>query len=114
MSTDQQTPALPEPIQRFAEAINQADTDAFVDSFTEDGFVDDWGRKLAGREGIRSWADSDAIGAGARIVILEAEAEGDTVTTTFSWRSSVFNGESTGIFVLEGDRIASFTIPPHR
>lgn len=104
---------VPEPVGRFVAAINDADTDAFVDVFTAAGFVDDWGRVLRGHDGVRQWAGSDAIGAGANMTILAAETSGDTVTTRFSWRSRVFNGESTGIFVLAGDRVASFTIPPN-
>lgn len=42
--TDAETPeALPAPVRRFVDAVNSADTDAFVEAFTEDGYVDDWG-----------------------------------------------------------------------
>ena len=106
--------ALPAPVRSMIDAINAADTDAFVASFAPDGYVDDWGRVLRGAEGVRSWAGSDAIGAGAQMTVLSAETEGATTRVRFDWRSSVFNGESDGIFVIEGDRIASFTIPPVR
>lgn len=105
---------LPEAAQRFVDAINAADTDAFVAAFTDDGFVDDWGRVLRGPDGVRSWAQSDAIGAGARMTVLNADIEGTTVRIRFAWSSRVFNGESDGIFTLDGDRVAGFTIPPHR
>jgi hypothetical protein len=105
---------LPEAAQRFVDAINAADTDAFVAAFTDDGFVDDWGRVLRGPDGVRSWAQSDAIGAGARMTVLSAEIAGETVRIRFAWSSRVFNGESDGIFTLDGDRVAGFTIPPHR
>lgn len=112
MSTAGQPSVLPEPVERFVAAINDADTDGFVACFTDDGYVDDWRRVLTGPHGVRSWANSDAIGAGAQMTILSVDTDGDTVTTWFSWRSRVFNGESTGIFTLSGGRIASFTIPP--
>ena len=105
-------PDLPDPVQQFVDAINSADTDGFVAAFTEDGFVDDWGRVLRGHDGVRSWAGSDAIGAGARMTVLSASVDGSTVRIHFDWRSDVFNGESDGIFELDGDRIAGFTIPP--
>ncbi len=113
MSASDQTSEVPVPVERFVAAINGADTDAFVACFTDDGYVDDWGRVLRSPQGIRRWAGSDAIGAGARMTILAADTEGDTVSTRFSWSSRVFNGESTGIFTIEGDRISSFTIPPN-
>ena len=34
---------VPAPVAAFVDAINNADTDAFVAFFTADGFVDDWG-----------------------------------------------------------------------
>ena len=111
--TDAETPdTLPAPVRRFVDAVNSADTDAFVDAFTEDGFVDDWGRVLRGHEGVRSWADTDAIGAGARMTVLSASVDGSTVRIRFDWRSRVFNGESDAIVELDGDHIAGFTIPP--
>lgn len=103
---------LPAAVQRMIDAINDADTEAFVAAFTPDGFVSDWGNVKAGPEGVRGWAGSDAIGAGARMTVLSADTEGDTTRIRFGWRSSVFNGESDGIFVVSGDRLASFTIPP--
>lgn len=103
---------LPEAAQRLVDAINTADTDAFVAAFTPDGYVSDWGNVKRGPAGVRSWAGSDAIGAGAAMTVLTADVDGDTVSIRFGWRSRVFNGESDGIFVLDGDRIASFTIPP--
>ncbi|WP_341942431.1 nuclear transport factor 2 family protein [Microbacterium sp. LWH10-1.2] len=103
---------LPTPVLAMIDAINAADTDAFVAAFTPAGFVSDWGTVKAGPDGVRGWADSDAIGAGARMTVLSSETEGDTTRIRFGWASRVFNGESDGIFVVDGDRLASFTIPP--
>lgn len=104
---------VPAPVQAMVDAINAADTEAFVAAFTDQGFVDDWGRVLQGPDGIRSWAASDAIGMDAQMTVLSAETDGDTTRTRFSWRSRRFNGESEGIFVVDGDRLVSFTIPSH-
>ncbi|PRB08366.1 nuclear transport factor 2 family protein [Microbacterium sp. MYb64] len=103
---------LPVAVQRMVDAINDADTEAFVAAFTPDGFVSDWGTVKAGPEGVRAWAGSDAIGAGARMTVLSADTDGDTTRIRFGWRSSVFNGESDGIFVVSDGLLASFTIPP--
>lgn len=107
------TEQVPAPVQGFLDAINNAETDAFVALFAADGFIDDWGRKLPGHEGVRSWANSDAIGAGAKMTILAFETNDAVTRVRFNWSSSVFNGQSDGIFVLDGDKIASFSIP-HR
>ncbi|CAD5138847.1 conserved protein of unknown function [Microbacterium sp. Nx66] len=103
---------LPAPVQTMIDAINAGDTEAFVAAFTADGFVSDWGTVKAGADGVRGWADSDAIGAAARMTVLSATTDGDMTRIRFGWSSRVFNGESDGIFVVDGDRLASFTIPP--
>lgn len=103
---------LPAPVQTMIDAINAGDTEAFVAAFTAGGFVSDWGTVKAGADGVRGWADSDAIGAGARMTVLSATTDGDMTRIRFGWSSRVFNGESDGIFVVDGDRLASFTIPP--
>lgn len=105
---------VPAPVKALVDAINEADTDAFVAAFTPDGFVSDWGTVTTGPDGVRAWAHSDAIGAGAKMTVLSAETDGDTTRIRFGWASRVFNGESDGIFVVSGDKLASFTIPPHR
>ena len=104
---------VPPPVQAMIDAINAGDTEAFISAFAPDGFVSDWGTVKAGADGVRAWAASDAIGAGAKMTVLSATTDGDTTRIRFGWSSSVFNGESDGIFVVSGDRLASFTIPPH-
>lgn len=103
---------VPTPLQAFVDAINNADTDAFVAAFTPDGFVDDWGRILSGPDGVRSWAATDAIGADAQMTILDTTVTGDRIEVRFGWKSRVFNGESTAIAVTDGDKLASFKILP--
>ncbi len=105
-------PALPTAVQAVVDAINAGDTDAFVAAFTPDGRVDDWGRVLAGPEGLRSWADTDAIGAGARMTVLDASTEGDVTEVRFDWRSRVFNGESTAFVTVLDSKVSEFRIPP--
>lgn len=103
---------LPEAVARVVDAVNTADTEAFVQAFTPDGAVDDWGRVLAGPDGVRSWADSDAIGAGARMTVLSADTDGDTTHLRFEWSSRVFNGESEAYVTVSGDKVDLFRIPP--
>ncbi len=109
MSSDAQVPA---PVSAVVDAINAGDTEAFVEAFTPDGVVDDWGRVLSGHDGVRSWAETDAVGMDARMTVLSATTEGDTTTVEFEWSSKKFNGTSTAIVTVEGDRVGSFRIPP--
>ena len=104
---------VPAPVQAVVDAINGADTEAFVAAFTADGQVDDWGRVLSGPDGVRSWAETDAIGAGAQMTVLEATTEGAVTTLLFNWRSSVFNGQSHAVVTVDGDKVSSFRIPPN-
>ncbi|CCV15928.1 nuclear transport factor 2 family protein [Mesorhizobium sp. STM 4661] len=39
----------PDPIRRFVEATNEGDTAAFLDTFTADALLSDWGRTFNGR-----------------------------------------------------------------
>ncbi len=105
--------AVPAPVQALVDAINAGDTEAFVAAFTDDGYVDDWGRVLRGRDGVRSWAATDAIGQGAQITVLQASTDGDVTDIHFDWRSRRFSGESDAIVTVDGDLVASFRIPPH-
>lgn len=105
-------PDLPTPVRNVVDAINDGDLDAFVAAFAEDGHVDDWGRRLDGHDGIRSWGQSDAIGANATMDVQDATTAGDVTTVQAEWRSNVFNGTSTFIFATTGDKVHSLTIPP--
>lgn len=106
------TSELPAPVQAVVDAINTGDMEAFVDAFAADGSVDDWGRVLSGPDGIRSWGETDAIGQNAQMTVLSAETAGPTTTMHFYWSSDRFNGESDAIVTVEGDKVASFRIPP--
>lgn len=106
-------PELPAPVTAFVDAINTANTDAFVALFALQGRISDWGTQYQGHDKIRQWASTDAIGAGAQMAILTATTDGNVTTMTFDWRSSVFNGTSTGIFTLDDKEIVSFVIPPN-
>ena len=46
---------LPAAIQNFIEATNRGDSDAFVAAFTQDAYLNDWGREFHGHQGVRAW-----------------------------------------------------------
>lgn len=105
------TVSLPPALQAAVDAINAGDENAFVAAFAPSGSVNDWGRILKGPEGARSWARSDAIGAKARMTVLEASTSGQTTHIVFDWKSNVFNGRSEAYVTLAGDLISEFRIP---
>lgn len=102
---------LPPALQSAVDAINAGNEDAFVAAFPPDGVVNDWGRILTGADGVRSWARSDAIGAQARMTVIEVTTTGDTTHIVFDWTSRVFNGRSEAYVTLTDGLIAEFRIP---
>ncbi len=104
---------LPVEVQAVVDAINEGDTDAFVDAFAADGRVDDWGRVLTGSDGVRSWAATDAIGQNARIDVVEASTDGDTTHIVFDWSSNRFNGRSEAYVTIAAGKVTEFRIPAH-
>lgn len=104
------TPTVPEPVASFITNVNDHDEQAFLDAFTADGAVDDWGRIFAGREQIKAWSDDEFIGARGTLAIEEVDVTDDQVTVIGDWRSNHANGRSTFGFDVRGDRIAKMTI----
>ncbi|NGN94419.1 nuclear transport factor 2 family protein [Nocardioides sp. KC13] len=105
--TDQ---TIPEPVAAFVEAVNRHDESAFLDAFTQDGAVDDWGRVFTGREQIKGWSDNEFIGAHGTLAVEEVEVAGGAVTVIGDWRSTHANGRSRFVFDVEGDLIKRMTI----
>ncbi|MGO2659702.1 nuclear transport factor 2 family protein [Mycetocola reblochoni] len=104
------TPEIPEPVRTVVADVNAHDTTAFLDAFTPDGVVDDWGREFAGRDAIAAWSDHEFIGSHGTLTVEEVTVDDDTVTVTGDWRSTHANGRSRFAFVVDGDRIARMTI----
>lgn len=102
---------LPPALQSAVSAINAGDEDAFVGAFSPVGVINDWGRILRGADGVRSWARSDAIGAQARMSVLEASTTSDTTHIVFDWQSRVFNGRSEAYVTISDGLITEFRIP---
>ncbi|GAB3730782.1 nuclear transport factor 2-like protein [Nocardiopsis nanhaiensis] len=101
---------IPEPVASFVGSVNNHDEQAFLDAFTEDGVVDDWGREFQGREAIKAWSDGEFIGAKGILSVQSAQPTDEGVTLVGDWRSNHANGLSSFAFTIEGDRIARMTI----
>ena len=100
----------PEPIRRFVEATNAGDTQGFLDSFTEDAFLSDWGRDFHGRDGIARWNQSDNIGVQSNLRILSVAQRDGVHHARVAVTGNGFNGEGDMAFTLDGDRIARLVI----
>ena len=101
---------LPLPVAALLQAANAHDTDAFLDAFTENGVVDDWGREFFGAQGIRGWSDREFIGVDVTLGVTEVvEHDGETVVTA-QVGGRGFNGPSHFAFRVEGPRVARMTI----
>ncbi|MER8631387.1 nuclear transport factor 2 family protein [Mesorhizobium opportunistum] len=100
----------PDPIRRFVEATNAGDTEAFLDTFSDDALLSDWGRDFHGREQIARWNQSDNIGVKSNLRIVRMAAAEGTYRDRIAVTGDGFNGEGDMTFTLDGDRIASLVI----
>lgn len=101
---------IPEPIGSFINAVNRHDEDAFLDAFTADGVIDDWGRRFVGRAAMKRWSDKEFIGARGTLAVDEVTVAGDEITVVGEWTSNYANGRSRFVFVTDGELLASMTI----
>jgi hypothetical protein len=101
---------LPPPVAAFVDAVNRGDEAAFLNAFTADGAVDDWGRVFGDHEAIKRWSDREFLGAQGTLTPEEVAVDGDQVTVVGDWRSTHANGRSAFTFAVAGDRIARMTI----
>ncbi|MDH2416491.1 nuclear transport factor 2 family protein [Nocardioides sp. CER19] len=104
-----ETPAA---VQRMIEATNAGDHAAFVAAFTEDAYLEDWGRKFHGRDGVASWDHTDNIGKNTRFAALRTRQDGEGYVVTLDVRGDGFNGTSDIAFEVQGDQIRSMVIKP--
>lgn len=101
---------IPEAVASFIDRVNAHDEQAFLDAFTSNGAVDDWGRTFTGRDAVKAWSDKEFIGSHGTLTVEDVAASGNQVTVVGDWRSTHANGRSKFIFVVDGDKIAKMTI----
>lgn len=111
MSTGtKKAPKLPTPIDKFAEVVNQGNTDAFLALFSAAGSVDDWRRRFNGQDAIRRWSDNEFIGAKGQLTVKKAENTSNGARLIADWTSKVYTGPSAFEFVLDGELIEEMRI----
>ncbi len=102
----------PDAIRTFVDATNSGDSDAFVEAFTEDAHLDDWGRSFEGRAGVRSWDSTDNIGVQAHVDLLgvqPGQADQEYVVT-LRVSGNGYNGTGPMTFRLRDGLIADLRI----
>ncbi|MBM7518473.1 nuclear transport factor 2 family protein [Nocardioides nitrophenolicus] len=105
------TTQVPEPVASLIAAVNGHDEQAFLDAFTADGYVDDWGREFRGREAIDGWSSKELIGAEGTLTVQEVSTtDAGEVVVVGDWRSNYANGLSRFTFAVAGEQVASMTI----
>jgi hypothetical protein len=103
---------IPAAVRSMIEATNAGDSDAFERSFTEDAYLEDWGRVVHGREGVRAWDRTDNIGKKAHFEAEGARQDGDDWIVTLTVTGGGFNGTSDIRFRVSGDLISRMVITP--
>ncbi|HTJ39611.1 MAG TPA: nuclear transport factor 2 family protein [Dactylosporangium sp.] len=103
---------VPAAIQEFVSATNAGDSARFVAAFTEDAYLNDWGREFHGHAGVASWDRTDNIGKRTHFQLhgVTPGAGPGEFDADITVRGDGFNGRSTLAFTVEGDRVARLVI----
>ncbi len=101
---------VPPAVTRMVEATNAANNAAFVDSFAEDAYLEDWGRGFTGRDEIAQWNQSDNVGRQSHFEVRSVRVEGDGYVVTLEVSGGGFNGVSDFYFEVDGDAIRTMII----
>jgi hypothetical protein len=101
---------LEAPIAAMIDATNRQDSAAFLDAFTEDAVIDDWGREFAGQAEIATWNDNENIGVNSRIEATGATHEGDETTVAVRVSGNGYNGGGSMVFTTSAGRIRRLVI----
>jgi hypothetical protein len=101
---------LPAPVEALIDAANRGDIEGFLDGFTPDGVVDDWGREFRGRSAIQSWSDREFIGVRVSLDVREVTGGPDEYTVTAQVGGDGFNGPSHFTCRMDGPLVSRMTI----
>jgi SnoaL-like domain len=101
---------VPDPVQVVLDAANRGDVEAFLDSFADDGVVDDWGREFAGRDAIRRWSDAEFIGKQVTLTVTAVDDDGPRTVVNAEVGGNGFNGPSHFSFDVDGPKVTRMTI----
>ncbi len=73
---------LPPTVDKYFQAVNAGDAEAFQSTFARDAVVKDVAREIRGIDAIRKWASHDIFAVQARFEVRKVvERDGDTTVT---------------------------------
>ena len=101
---------LPPPVRDALAAANANDIEAFLDCFSEDAVVGDWGWEFRGRDEIRAWSDRQFIGLKVTLEVTAAEGRNGRTVIAAEVGGEGFNGPSHFKFQIEGDKVTRMTV----
>jgi ketosteroid isomerase-like protein len=103
---------LPEAIRTFIDATNRGDPEAFVNAYTDDATLNDWGREFSGHQGVRKWDSTDNIGVRSHFELVDWSPgpDPDSYTVTLTVSGDGYNGTGPMRFQLRDGRIADLRI----
>jgi ketosteroid isomerase-like protein len=101
---------LPAPVRAALAAANANDMEAFLDCFSEDAVVGDWGWEFQGRDQIRAWSDREFIGRKVSLEVTAVEGRNGRTVIGVEVGGEGFNGPSRLKFQIEGDKVTRMTV----
>lgn len=104
------TETVSAPIARLIDATNAGDVECFLDAFTFDGMVDDWGREFTGRDEIREWSDAEFLGKQVTLEVRDVAVTGSGVVLVAQVGGNGFNGPSTFTFTADANKVLKMSI----
>ena len=102
----------PAAVQKMIDATNAGDSAAFVACFTDDAYIEDWGRGFSGSEGVARWNQSDNIGKHSHFEALRTKDIDGGYIVTLRVTGGGYNGTGDISFVVDatGERISRMII----
>ena len=97
-------------VQRMIDATNAGDTEEFLNSFTPDAYVEDWGRDFTGRDEIASWNQTDNIGKQSHFEAKATTGTDPNYVVTLTVTGNGYNGTSDITFEVDGEMIRRLII----
>jgi hypothetical protein len=98
------------PIQAMIDATNAGDTPAFLACFSEDAYLEDWGRGFTGQREIASWNETDNIGKRAHFDALAERVDGAVHVVTIRVSGGGYNGTGDIRFELASGLITRMIV----